>query len=77
MLIRSLCVWHPQAQTQTNDQTIVNVDAMPYDINLRKEELSTMDNLTNMSDLNEWDEITRGLYRFVLSAGACYEKHIL
>lgn len=40
MLIRSLCVWHPQAQTQTNDQTIVNVDAMPYDINLRKEELS-------------------------------------
>ena len=40
VLIRSLCVWHPQAQTQTNDKTIVNVDVMPYDINLRKEELS-------------------------------------
>lgn len=40
MLIRSLCIWHPQARTQTNSQAIVNVDAMPYDINIRKEELS-------------------------------------
>ena len=36
-----------------------------------------MDNITNMSDLNEWNDITRGLYRFVLSAGACYEIHVL
>lgn len=36
-----------------------------------------MDNLTNMSDLNEWNEVTRGLYRFVLLAGACYEIHII
>lgn len=36
-----------------------------------------MDNLSNISDLNEWTEVTRGLYRFVLSAGACYEIHII
>lgn len=36
-----------------------------------------MDNLSNISDLNEWTEVTRGLYRFVLSAGSCYEIHII
>lgn len=36
-----------------------------------------MDNLLNISNLNEWKEVTRGLYRFVLSAGACYEIHII
>lgn len=30
-----------------------------------------------ISDLNQWNEVTRGLYRYVLSAGACYEIHIL
>lgn len=27
--------------------------------------------------LEKWNEVTRGLYRYVLSAGACYEIHIL
>lgn len=30
-----------------------------------------------ISDLNQWNEVTRGLYRYVISAGACYEIHIL
>ena len=28
-------------------------------------------------DLEQWTKVTRGLYRYVISAGACYEIHIL
>ena len=30
-----------------------------------------------MKNLNNWKEVTRGLYRYVIAAGACYEIHIL
>lgn len=33
--------------------------------------------MSNISNLEDWNEVTRGLYRFVISAGACYEIHIL
>lgn len=32
--------------------------------------------LEQMKDLNNWKEITKGLYRYVVSANACYEIHI-
>lgn len=32
--------------------------------------------LEQMKDLNNWKEITKGLYRYVISANACYEIHI-
>lgn len=31
----------------------------------------------DMKNLQSWNEVTRGLYRYVISAGACYEVHIL
>ena len=30
-----------------------------------------------MIDLKNWNEVTRGLYRYVISAGCCYELHIM
>lgn len=30
-----------------------------------------------MKDLSNWVEITKGLYRYVISANCCYEIHIL
>lgn len=30
-----------------------------------------------MSDLKNWTEITKGLYRYVIAANCCYEIHIL
>lgn len=30
-----------------------------------------------MEELKNWREVTRGLYRYVIAAGACYEIHIL
>lgn len=30
-----------------------------------------------MNELKNWKEVTRGLYRYVIAAGACYEIHIL
>lgn len=30
-----------------------------------------------MNELKNWSEITRGLYRYVVSANVCYEIHIL
>lgn len=30
-----------------------------------------------MNKLSEWKEVTRGLYRYVVSAGCCYEIHII
>lgn len=30
-----------------------------------------------MGDLKNWNEVTRGIYRYVIAAGACYEIHIL
>lgn len=30
-----------------------------------------------MSNLEKWNEITKGLYRYVIGANACYEIHIL
>lgn len=30
-----------------------------------------------MSKLENWNEITKGLYRYVISAGCCYEIHIM
>ena len=32
--------------------------------------------LKQMKDLNNWKEITKGLYHYVVSANACYEIHI-
>lgn len=32
--------------------------------------------LKQMEDLNNWKEITKGLYRYVVSANVCYEIHI-
>lgn len=32
--------------------------------------------LRQMKDLNNWCKVTKGLYRFVVSANACYEIHI-
>nr|DAE34493.1 MAG TPA: hypothetical protein [Caudoviricetes sp.] len=29
-----------------------------------------------MKDLNNWREVTKGLYRFVVCANVCYEIHI-
>ena len=30
-----------------------------------------------MKELKNWREVTRGLYRYVIAASACYEIHIL
>ena len=30
-----------------------------------------------MSKLENWTEVTKGLYRYVVSAGCCYEIHIM
>lgn len=30
-----------------------------------------------LKDFSAWNEVTKGLYRYVISAGACYEIHIL
>lgn len=30
-----------------------------------------------MVDLKNWKEVTRGLFRYVIAANACYEIHIL
>lgn len=30
-----------------------------------------------MTNFSNWKEVTRGLYRYVISAGACYEIHLL
>lgn len=30
-----------------------------------------------MKDFKNWKEITKGLYRYVVSANACYEIHVL
>lgn len=29
-----------------------------------------------MTDLKNWTEVTKGLYRYVIAANACYEIHI-
>ena len=31
----------------------------------------------NIGELKNWTEVTRGIYRYVIAAGACYELHIL
>ena len=33
--------------------------------------------IKDVKDLKNWVEITRGLYRYVVSAKVCYEIHIL
>lgn len=30
-----------------------------------------------MNNIKNWNEVTKGLYRFVIAPGACYEIHIL
>lgn len=30
-----------------------------------------------LKDFEKWNEVTKGLYRYVIAAGACYEIHIL
>ena len=30
-----------------------------------------------MNDLKNWTEVTKGLYRYVISANCCYEIHIM
>lgn len=32
--------------------------------------------LKQMKDLNNWREVTRGLFRFVIGTNSCYEIHI-
>lgn len=32
--------------------------------------------LKQMNEFKNWKEVTRGLYRFVISTNACYEIHI-
>ena len=29
-----------------------------------------------MTDINNWKEVTKGIYRYVIAAGAAYEIHI-
>lgn len=36
-----------------------------------------MENNNKIRNLEQWAEVIRGLYRYVISAGACYEIHIL
>lgn len=31
----------------------------------------------SLKDFNKWNEVTKGLYRYAIAAGACYEIHIL
>lgn len=31
----------------------------------------------NLKDFSAWNEVTKGLYRYVIAPGACYEIHIL
>lgn len=31
----------------------------------------------SLKDFEKWNEVTKGLYRYAISAGACYEIHIL
>lgn len=39
--------------------------------------MSIKDNkLKQMKDLNNWKEVTKGLYRFMIGTNACYEIHI-
>ena len=29
-----------------------------------------------MSDINNWNEVTKGIYRYIIAAGAAYEIHL-
>lgn len=31
----------------------------------------------SLKDFSAWNEVTKGLYRYVIAPGACYEIHIL
>lgn len=33
--------------------------------------------LERMKDLNNWEEVTKGLYRYVVGANVCYEIHVI
>jgi hypothetical protein len=33
--------------------------------------------LEDLTNLEKWNEVTRGLYRFVIAAKVCYEIHVL
>jgi len=33
--------------------------------------------MNGIENLASWNEVTKGLYRFVIAAGTCYEIHIL
>lgn len=33
--------------------------------------------MSNLGNLGNWSEITKGLYRYVIGANLCYELHIL
>ena len=33
--------------------------------------------MENIKNLEKWKEVTKGLYRYVVAANACYEIHIL
>lgn len=34
------------------------------------------DQILIMNDFNNWNEVTKGLYRYVIAANVCYEIHI-
>lgn len=31
----------------------------------------------SLKDFSTWNEVTKGLYRYVIASGSCYEIHIL
>lgn len=33
--------------------------------------------MNKIGDLKNWNEVTRGLYRYVVAASVCYEIHIM
>lgn len=33
--------------------------------------------MSNIKNIEKWKEVTKGLYRYVIAANACYEIHLL
>lgn len=33
--------------------------------------------MNKIGDLKNWNEVTRGLYRYAVAASVCYEMHIV
>ena len=70
------------ATTPTAFTTVTDVQGAPYAGNIRKITAKPMMNFGRkggeyMTELSHWNEITKGLYRYVIAANCCYEIHIL